>query len=94
MDEFQLLMDNISKKVDALTKSYQLLKADNETLKNQVVQLKNENNTLKEEIKNLTEKNKLLKLSSAVKSTDNKDVKLKINELLREIDKCILQLNK
>ncbi|MDP4267535.1 MAG: hypothetical protein Q8880_08885, partial [Bacteroidota bacterium] len=49
----------------------------------------------KEFINNIEEKNKILKIASSINSKENsKEVKLKINEFLREIDKCIALLNK
>ena len=46
-------------------------------------------------IQQLNEKNKVLKLSTSIqnKQGDNKAAKQKINELVREIDKCIALLN-
>ena len=43
----------------------------------------------------LSEKNKVLKIAKALSGNKEKstDVKLKINELIREIDKCIAQVN-
>jgi hypothetical protein len=51
-----------------------------------------QNNTIQQ----LNEKNKVLKLSSSMQGDqgDNKAAKQKINELVREIDKCIALLNK
>ena len=45
--------------------------------------------------KQLSEKNKVLKLAKALSGNEEKstDVKLKINELIREIDKCIAQVS-
>ena len=46
-------------------------------------------------IKNLEEKVKIIKISKSIEGKkDNYRVKLRINELLREIDKCIALLNK
>jgi len=46
-------------------------------------------------IQQLEEKNKILKLTSSIKATqeDNKAARKKINELVREIDRCIALLN-
>jgi hypothetical protein len=46
-------------------------------------------------IKQLKEKNSYIKISQSVKQSEgNTDVKNKIDELVREIDKCIGLLNK
>ena len=57
----------------------------------------NEVNQLKSNIIDLIEQIKLLKLANQIKGKEigsNKDVKLLINEMVREIDKCIALLKK
>ena len=52
---------------------------------------------LKNKISDLNEKVKMLKLASQIDGKEvgsTKDVKLMINEMVREIDKCIALLNK
>lgn len=75
----------------------------------QVTKLENENNLLNDQInelnKHITElelnieehqdKYKVLKLAKSLNKEESKtEVKLKINELLREIDNCVRLLNK
>ncbi len=63
--------------------------AENEQLKNNIEELKNEKEELIVEYNNL----KLAKQLDA--SIDNThDAKLKVNRIVREIDKCIALLNK
>ena len=45
------------------------------------------------EIEDLNEKNKILRIASGSQGGDNREIKLKINEIVREVDKCIAQLN-
>ena len=49
----------------------------------------------KNTIANLAEKNKLLKIASEIDSTgeDKKELKLKINQYIRELDECIRLLS-
>ena len=49
----------------------------------------------KEELLELEEKNKVLKLAKSIAGMEGKntEVKLKINELVREIEKCISLVN-
>ena len=47
----------------------------------------------REEIEDLKEKNKILRIAGGTKGGDNREMKLKINEIVREVDKCIAQLN-
>lgn len=71
-------------------------------LKNEIATLKHEQNTLKSELANysktiefLTEKNKTLELANSLKQGEgNQNVKRRIDEMVREIDKCIELLNK
>lgn len=46
-----------------------------------------------EEIEKLMDRNKILRIAEGAKGGDNREVKLKINEIVREVDKCIAQLN-
>ena len=58
-------------------------------------QLKRENATLQEQVIELNEKYKLLTLTQTLlKKEDKTDIKKKINDLVREIDNCIMLLNK
>jgi len=66
---------------------------------NQILELKNDLDDKSKMIDELKEKYNILKMtkkleapSSNVKE-DNKELKLKINEMLREIDKCMALLN-
>ena len=72
--------------------------SENETkLKSQIEQLGVEKTNLKEEIVKLQEQIKILKLAKQLDGEGvdkTKEVKLMINEMLREIDKCIALMNK
>ncbi|GIR59516.1 MAG: hypothetical protein VXW67_02620 [Bacteroidota bacterium] len=66
-------------------------------LKSQIEQLGVEKTNLKEEIVKLQEQIKILKLAKQLDGEGvdkTKEVKLMINEMLREIDKCIALMNK
>lgn len=66
-------------------------------LKSQIELLGEEKTNLKEEIVKLQEQIKLLKLAKQLDGEGGdktKEVKLMINEMLREIDKCIALMNK
>ena len=74
---------------DALKEQNELLLGDNELLRKKQQELKTE-------LSELEEKHRILKLAKSVGGTDEKtlDIKLKINDFVREIDKCIAILNK
>jgi len=71
-------------------------------LNKEIITLKQIQNTLEGEIKQhlntintLEEKNKNLELAKSLKQGEgNRDVKKRIDEMVREIDKCIELLNK
>ena len=66
-------------------------------LKSQIEQLGEEKTNLNEEIVKLQEQIKILKLAKQIDGEGvdkTKEVKLMINEMLREIDKCIALMNK
>jgi hypothetical protein len=74
---------------DALKEQNELLLVDNEHLRNRFLEISSE-------LKDLEEKHRILKLAKSVAVTDEKtlDIKTKINEFVREIDKCISILSK
>ena len=72
------------------------LKEQNIELETKVSELKNTLKQQKSEIENFNGKVKMLKMAKSLSgdSEKNTEMKLKINELVREIDKCISLLNK
>ena len=97
-DEIQLLNSQLEKKQALLEESDDQIRE----LKIRISELEEENllkeNTLeiqKNTINDLKEQNKLIKLAKEMseESTDNHDLKIKINELIRDIDRCIDLLN-
>ncbi|MCB2221954.1 MAG: hypothetical protein KQI35_16315 [Bacteroidetes bacterium] len=79
----------------------QLIKKQ-EKLINEISELKQQHTSLKGEIEGqlniineLKDKNKTLELAKSLKQGEgNKDVKKRIDQMVREIDKCIELLNK
>lgn len=86
------VLDRTQKLVDlskALQEHNDLLNLENQSLK---VALETSENKRKD----LEEKLRVLKLAKSLEGTSEKtlDIKQKINEFVREIDKCIVLLNK
>ncbi|MCB2195251.1 MAG: hypothetical protein KQH79_05290 [Bacteroidetes bacterium] len=83
-------------KIKKLLSLYNNLKAENLALKKQVeeskIQLKNKDSEI-EFLKNKYNKLKLAK-SLLASEGDSHDAKIKINRIVREIDKCIALLNR
>lgn len=82
-------MESLIAKYEAVNEQYQLSL-------NRIEELSKQIELHEQAIKQLEEKNKILKLSTSIQSEqgDNKAARKKINELVREIDKCIALLNK
>jgi uncharacterized coiled-coil DUF342 family protein len=89
-------VDLLRTKVMQLVLSGEKISSEKQELANEISRLKEENNELKTIINNLEERIKIIKLAKSLSETDekSKQAKLRINELVREIDKCISILNK
>ena len=89
-------IERLHNKLELLLANYQQLKEELKTSNQKVDVLSKQLDEHNQTIQQLNEKNKVLKLSSSIQSEQgyNKAAKQKINELVREIDKCIALLNK
>jgi uncharacterized coiled-coil DUF342 family protein len=94
MKEFDQQLSGIDFKIRQLIDKYQSLQRKNLELINQVQELTTTSAEQKETIKQLEEKVNILKLAKTLETKEgNIEAKVKINELVREIDKCIGMLN-
>tara|TARA_B110000211_G_C13651359_1_gene366084 strand:+ start:69 stop:365 length:297 start_codon:yes stop_codon:yes gene_type:complete len=97
MDEkgISLLVDSLQSKVERLIIQHKRAKEDIDQLKEENEFLQSRFSESKTKIIDLEERNKVLKLAKSLGGGSGKatDVKLKINELVREIDKCIALVN-
>ena len=89
-------MEDLKLKVEKLVNLHERLIAEKQQLLLSEEQLKDELKGKEEEIKELKEKNRLVKLAQAVSESDQntRDIKIKINEYVREIDRCIALINR
>lgn len=94
MKDLSLLVSNIKQKTEKLVAKQQLLEKENKNLVVEIEEVKKELEDKSQQILELNEKVKLLKLAKNVDGESTKEVKLKINEMVREIDKCIAQINR
>tara|TARA_B100000902_G_C27062109_1_gene789666 strand:+ start:483 stop:767 length:285 start_codon:yes stop_codon:yes gene_type:complete len=90
------VLNSVKEKVYLLMSNNSSLKEQNIQLEKKVSELKNTLEQQNTEIENFNEKVKMLKMAKSLSgdSEKNTEMKLKINELVREIDKCISLLNK
>ncbi|MFL2574620.1 MAG: hypothetical protein ACJ0QC_02465 [Flavobacteriales bacterium] len=89
------LISNIEKKLFNLLSSYENLKGKNLKLEDENKKLISKIEDNSQTINSLNDKIKIMSISKSVDVSKNdiKQTKLKINEYIREIDKCIAQLN-
>jgi hypothetical protein len=94
MDDVTTLVSGIDFKVRKLIARQKKLRNENENLTIELNQLKKLNEEQKQVIKGFEEKILILKLAKMTEGKENNSaVKARINELVREIDKCIGLLN-
>ena len=89
------LINSIENKLNNLLSAYQKEKEINLNLSQENASLVSEIKQKSKEIYDLKDKIKLMSISKSVDVSkgDIRQTKLKINEYIREIDKCIAQLN-
>ena len=89
------LISGIEIKLNNLLSSYKKVKSINSDLKEENANLILEIEQKNIEINTLKDKIKIISISKSVDVSkgDIRQTKLKINEYIREIDKCIAQLN-
>ncbi len=94
-EQDQILLDDFKAGLRLLIRRHDRLKADKQQLTEQLELLKNENSALKEENRQLVQKYENLKMARVLSVTDDEkqQAKQRINKIVREIDKCIAQLN-
>ena len=89
------LISGIEYKVRKLIGQVARLQNENRELKERIEEYKNKSINLELRIDQQQEKIRILKLAKSLSKEESKtEVKLKINELLREIDNCVRLLNK
>lgn len=94
-DNINTILEKIEYKVRKLILENEGLKAENKNLEQTINELKITISNNKSEAEKLTDQMKLVKLSKTIENKrDLTKTKLKINELVREIDTCISLLNK
>jgi len=86
----------LNKKIDELLERYSGLKVENSGLKFEIEVLKKDLQLKNEKIKDLEAKYERLKISGALmgESRNSAEARKKINELVREIDRCVALLNR
>jgi hypothetical protein len=81
-------------KLHILLSNYEFLKEENEILLQSTTTYQQKIREQEQKLANQKKEYDLLKIAKTINgsSTNTRDTKLKINTLIREIDKCIIQL--
>ena len=90
-------IEEIKKKFNLLLENNNKLTELNSSLKEELSNLNQQSKAKDNELNELKDKYKILKMSKKLdgdESESSKELKLKINEMVKEIDKCIALLNK
>lgn len=93
MEPLQEHIRRIQEKLQQLVKQYSALQKENEKLSLQLSLLKEKENIQYQQIDELNQQVSLLKAAkSGMSEDDKKDFEKRINQYLKEIDKCIAML--
>lgn len=89
------IVDSLQSKLDRLLSKYELLEIENQQLLEKSEKLVREVHKHQESLNTIENKYESLKIANAIVGSkeDKHTTKLKINTLIREIDKCIVQLS-
>ncbi len=96
MDNKNEIISGLSTRVERIMGLYQEVKKENEALVKQNDELKVKIDKKDKHLSEIEEKYEHVKMAKSISASDNEDtkeMKLKINDLVREIDKCIALLN-
>ena len=84
----------VSEKLQQLVKQYNRLQKENEKLKEELQQCRHNETAMQQQTETLQQQITILKLASGeLNEKDKKDFEKKINQYIREIDKCITFLS-
>ncbi|MFN5223978.1 MAG: hypothetical protein ACK5DJ_07310 [Bacteroidota bacterium] len=94
--EVDKLLDSVVLKAEKLLKSRQTLLDKVQKLEQINFELNNELDTLRKDTESLREANQVLRMAKAVSGEDQntRDLKLRINDYIREIDRCLALINR
>jgi len=95
MGDFFEAIHTLEVKLQELLSNYEFLKQENDALLKNNTELQLLLKEKQEALENQQEKYDLLKVAKTIEGSkeNTRNTKLKINALIREIDKCITQLN-
>lgn len=95
MDKMNRKLEHLEESIQTLLRKTDLLHIDNQVLKNKNAELEALVERQKNIIKDIEENNKIVKIAESISNTkaDQSELKGKIDEYLKEIDRCIALLS-
>jgi regulator of replication initiation timing len=95
METMEQRLALIRSKVEKLLEENRTAKSEYEAMRSRIAEYEKTIELQKNTIAELTERNKMIKLAKnlSLSGSDSFDIKIKINEMVREIDRCIDLLN-
>ncbi|WP_053992429.1 hypothetical protein [Mangrovimonas sp. TPBH4] len=95
MSKIEEIVDSLENKISKLLHKLEVLKQTNAKLSEELALQQQKNLQYQEEISAWVEKYEALKVAKSLLGSDedNRETKLKINALIRDIDHCIAQLS-
>ncbi len=94
--ELENVIDNLKQKIETVKELHSKALNENNKLNEEIAKLTAKVDNKEQQNEHLEKKYESLKLAKviAASSTDAHDAKIKLNRIVREIDKCISLLNK
>jgi DNA-directed RNA polymerase specialized sigma54-like protein len=94
MNEFEQQLKRTGEKLQQLLKQYLLLQKENGKLKQEIQQMANRNDVLSVQSEKWQQQTEILKLSKGeMDETEKKAFEKRLNQYVKEIDRCIALLN-
>ncbi|OMP30573.1 hypothetical protein [Mangrovimonas sp. DI 80] len=95
MSKIEEIVDSLENKISKLLHKLEVLRQTNAKLSQELALQQHKNLQYQEEISAWVEKYEALKVAKSLLGSDedNRETKLKINALIRDIDHCIAQLS-
>ena len=95
MSNIEDIVDTLENRISKILHKQELLKQANLKLKQELEQSQAKLKEQQDDLSSWEEKHEALKIAKAMLGSDDnkRETKLKINALIREIDRCIVQLS-
>lgn len=95
MSKIEDIVDSLENKISKVLHKLEVLKQTNAKISEELAIQQQKNRSQQEEISSWADKYEALKIANSLLGSDenNRETKLKINTLIRDIDHCIAQLS-